>query len=148
MMRAVLAAAVLLPTLSLADEVWRWRDPSGRLHYANVRARAPRYAEPVTTEIGHASCPPVSAKTVATRPGPRAALGEPRLAFRHPTRARGCWPFGYRSVVLNNPHELGVQVKHAPLLDAVGGPQRKGCRRQRADLLSPPLARAGVEAAS
>src|SRR5207249_4493318 len=88
MMRAVLAAAVLLPTLSLADEVWRWRDPSGRLHYSNVLARAPRYAEPVTTEIGHASWPPVSAKTVATRPGPRAALGEPRLAFRHPTRAR------------------------------------------------------------
>src|SRR5438876_522936 len=29
MMRVVLAAAVLLPTLSLADEVWRWRVPSG-----------------------------------------------------------------------------------------------------------------------
>src|SRR5436190_1424959 len=74
MMRVVLAAAVLLPTLSLADEVWRWRDPSGRLHYSNVRARAPRYAEPVTTEIGHASWPPVSAKTVATRPGPSPQL--------------------------------------------------------------------------
>ena len=118
MMRVVLAAAVLLPTLSLADEVWRWRDPSGRLHYSNVRAHAPRYAEAVTT---------VSAKTVATRPGPRAALGEPRLAFRHPTRARGCWPFGYLSVVLNNPHELADQVKQASLLDALGVPWRKGC---------------------
>ena len=127
MMRVVLAAAVLLPTLSLADEVWRWRDPSGRLHYSNVRARAPRYAEPVTTEIGHASWPPVSAKTVATRPGPRAALGEPRLAFRHPTRTRGCWSFGYLSVVLNNPHELADQVKQASVLDALGVPWRKGC---------------------
>ena len=129
MMRVVLAAAVLLPTLSLADEVWRWRDPSGGLHYSNVRARAPRYAEPVTTEIGHASWPPVSAKTVAIRPGPRAALGEPRLAFRfrHPTRTRGCWPFGYLSVVLNNPHELADQVKQASLLDALGVPWRKGC---------------------
>jgi hypothetical protein len=109
--------------------VWRWRDPSGHLHYTNVRANAPRYAEPVTTQIGHASWPPLATKAAAPRPAPRESFGEPRLGFGSPSRVhtRSCWPFGYPYIVINNPHEPADQLKQASILDALGVPWRRGC---------------------
>jgi len=125
---AVLATAVLLPAVALADEVWRWKDPSGRLHYSNVRAHIPRYAEPVATDIGHASLRPLPAQAAAPRAQAYEAPREARIPFRSEVRAVGsCWPFGFPYVVINNPHELADQLKQASLLDALGVPWRKGC---------------------
>ena len=118
---AVLATTLLLPALALADEVWRWKDSSGRLHYSNVRAHVPRYAEPVATDIGHVSLPHLAAKAAA----PHARAYEaPREAH---VPLRSCWPFGFPYVIVNNPHELADQLKQASLLDALGVPWRKGC---------------------
>ena len=125
---AVLATAVLLPAVGLADEVWRWKDPSGRLHYSNVRAHVPRYAEPVATEIGHASLRPLPAQAAVPRAQAYEAPREARIPFRSELRALGsCWPFGFPYVIVNNPHELADQLKQASLLDALGVPWRKGC---------------------
>jgi len=126
---AVLATVLLLPQLAPAEEVWRWRDPSGRLRYSNVRAHVPRYAEPVETQIGHATLPPLAVKGAAPRTQAYAAPREARAAFRAEARTlkRSCWPFGFPYVVINNPHELSDQVKQASLLDALGVPWRKGC---------------------
>lgn len=46
-----LAAALLtLPALADAEDVWRWRDSSGQLHYSNVPSRVPAHAERVRTQ--------------------------------------------------------------------------------------------------
>ena len=45
-------ALVAVPVLGHADdEVWRWQDGNGKVHYTNVRAHAPAHAEPVKTRI-------------------------------------------------------------------------------------------------
>src|SRR5213594_233107 len=108
--------AALLPAVALADEVWRWKDASGRLHYSNVRAHVPRYAEPVATDIGHVSLPHLAAKAAATRAQAYEAPREARIPFRSEVRALGsCWPFGFPYVVIHTPHELSDQVKQASL---------------------------------
>ncbi len=51
----LLAALVALPLAAHAEEVWRWRDARGRLHYSNVDTRVPEHATRVRTRLGHVS---------------------------------------------------------------------------------------------
>jgi len=129
MMRvAVLVTALMLPALAMADEVWRWKDTSGRLHYSNVPGHVPAYADRLRRDIGHLSVPrpaPGALPTagVETHRKPRAERARPRRVALLPS----CRPFGYPYILINNPHELSDQVKQASLLDALGIPWRKGC---------------------
>ena len=119
-------ALIALPALAGAEEMYRWRDASGGLHYGNVAGRVPADAQVVTSTIGHLAMPPggdiqpVAARAATEAPPP----GRSGAA----TRARGCCAFGGSyTVVLNNPHELADQVKQASLLDALGISWRHGC---------------------
>src|SRR5258705_11785219 len=96
MLRSIVVAAVLLLAASAvrAEEVWRWTDDAGHIHYSNQASKVPGDAEPVRTQI----------KIV---PAPRADCPEPRWALggrrgREGTRflkeasvAEGCYPSAY-----------------------------------------------------
>lgn len=48
---AYLLAFALLPAAAGAEEVWRWKDSAGTIHYSNRQELAPADAKPVTTGI-------------------------------------------------------------------------------------------------
>ena len=127
---AVLVAALALPALCRADQVWRWEDSAGRLHYSNVAAHVPSYAEPLSGTIGTVRMQPLPATTpterIRTMPVTEPTTAAPhRGHYRHAATGR-CglgYPFG---LVLNStdPSEL---VKQASALDALGIRWRNGC---------------------
>ena len=127
MLRAVVvtAALALLPLRVCAEEVWRWQDPQGVLHYSNDPSKVPAEAEPVRTQIRVVPATRTGAarmRAEATRSaGP--VVGDVAIAT-----FRGCFPAAYGYIILNNPHELADQVKQASLLDALGVPWRAPCR--------------------
>src|SRR5262245_48597075 len=53
MKQLALAMTLLaLPVVgSAADEVWRWSDANGKVHYSNIRTGLPKEATPVTARI-------------------------------------------------------------------------------------------------
>jgi len=125
MLRSIVAAAVLLLAANAvrAEEVWRWTDDAGHIHYSNQASKVPGDAEPVRTQI----------KIV---PAPRAEHGRPRWALRGGWRGREgsfaevvCYTSAYPYLFGNNPHELADQVKQASLLDALGVPWRRAACR-------------------
>jgi uncharacterized protein DUF4124 len=137
----LVAALVTLPALAGAEDVWRWRDSGGQLHYSNVPGRAPAYAERVTTQLGRASGTVVSPKVESPnveqlrQERERSSAESPRA--RHAVGACDMGAYGYFCprfpsapwlVVMNNPHELSDQVKQAHLLDALHIPWRSACR--------------------
>jgi hypothetical protein len=131
MLRFVVLAAALvtLPALAGAEEVWRWRDSSGQLHYSNVPGNVPSYAEPLRTKLGRMSGT-VRSEPVApaprVRPEPEAAAPRARHAIeRYDGRCPAFGGPGY--ILLYNPHELSDQVKQANLLDALHVPWRNRC---------------------
>jgi hypothetical protein len=130
MLRSIVAAAVLLLAVSAAvraEDVWRWTDDAGRIHYSNQAGKVPADAQPVRTQI-------------RIVPASRAHYARPRWALRGgQERARfarevsvaevGCYTSAYPYLLGNNPHELADQVKQASLLDALGVPWRRtACR--------------------
>jgi hypothetical protein len=116
MFRSIVAAAVLLLAASAvrAEDVWRWTDDAGHLHYSNQASKVPGNAEPVRTQI----------RIVPASRAPRWARGgapreEARFLTEATVAAGGC-PATHWYVFGNNPHELADQVKQASLLDALG----------------------------
>ena len=129
---AVLVAALALPTLCRAETIYRWEDSAGRLHYTNVRAHAPSYAEPLSGTIGTVRMQPLPATTttedIRTMPEAQPTSMAPRGRHRYAGHEHGgcCglrYPFGM--VYSNNdPSEL---VKQASVLDALGVKWRSCC---------------------
>jgi len=53
-MRVLLILALALPVLAQAEDMWRWRDSSGRIHYSNVAEHVPPGAAQMPTKsIGY-----------------------------------------------------------------------------------------------
>jgi len=52
-MRALLILALALPVLAQAEDTWRWRDSSGRIHYSNVAEHVPSGAAQISGGIGY-----------------------------------------------------------------------------------------------
>jgi hypothetical protein len=130
--RAILItlAALTVPVLAGAEDVWRWRDAAGQLHYSNVRGRVPDSAERVQRSIG------VLTGTVAA-PGQKTLEGSSRRQPQERAvpggaqQASRCVPYycpgpGIPYIVGLNPHELADQVKQASLLDALNLRWRTG----------------------
>jgi len=56
----MLAVALLVvPAVARSEDVFKWRDARGRLHYSNDQARVPEGARPVTRRIGEIGGTPV-----------------------------------------------------------------------------------------
>ena len=132
MFRSIIAATVLLLTASAVrtEDVWRWTDDAGHIHYSNQGSKVPGNAEPVRTQIKIVPAPR------AGHLGSRWALGggtrEGREEAQFPREvsvAECCYPSAYWYLFGNNPHELADQVKQASLLDALGVPWRRAACR-------------------
>ena len=129
---AVLVAALALPALCRAETIYRWEDSVGRLHYTNVRAHAPSYAEPLSGTIGSVRMQPLPATTtterVRTMPAAEPTSMAPRGRHHRGHESRGCcglgYPFGMPLYSNNDPSEL---VKQASVLDALGVRWRSCC---------------------
>ncbi len=48
---ALAVGLLVLPALVCAEDVWRWKDAQGRLHYTNISGTAPDGATAVKTQI-------------------------------------------------------------------------------------------------
>ena len=129
---AVLVAALALPALCSAETIYRWMDSAGRLHYTNVAAHTPSYAEPLSGTIGTVRMQPLPATTpterVRTMPADEPTGMAPRGRHHYAGHEYGSccglrYPFGM--VYSNNdPSEL---VKQASVLDALGVKWRSCC---------------------
>ncbi len=104
MKRFILALSLLVvPALAGADEMWRWTDASGTIHYSNVESLVPADADAVKTRIIR------EVNTIPSRDDLRMADGEiveaaepaPPVARKRPTKIydaerlrRGCFTAG------------------------------------------------------
>ena len=127
---AFLVAALALPALCRADQVWRWEDAAGRLHYSNVRAHVPSYAEPLRGSIGIVHMPAVApmapAETIRV-PMTEPPTTSPHRGARRHTGAVYCGGFGYPFGLSLNASDPSELVKQASALDALGIRWRGGC---------------------
>jgi hypothetical protein len=127
---AVLVAVLALPALCRADQVWRWQDSAGRLHYSNVRAHVPSYAEPLSGTIGTVRMHPLPATTPTERMRTMPTTEPTGMAphRRHHRHAgRGCCGYGYPFGMVLNSTDPSELVKQASVLDALGVRWRSGC---------------------
>jgi hypothetical protein len=107
MIRLLFLAATLLvlPALAQAEDVWRWRDSSGQLHYSNIPSRVPSHAERIRTQLGKgtdaAPAPeakePEAAPTESDRPkkDQEDALDDDSPRPRHAVGSCAMGPSGY-----------------------------------------------------
>jgi len=79
--RAILTLALLLPVAAQAEDMFRWRDARGRIHYSNDTEKIPAGAQVVTRKLGEIGGEPiggvVEAPEPAEAPAPEAP-GAPR----------------------------------------------------------------------
>ena len=129
MLRFVLVfAALALPALAGADEVWRWRDANGQLHYSNVRSNVPPDAVPVRARLGRVGGTPAPVPASkggrAFAPAP-ARTGEERPPWMQNVGACGsafpyfCPGFSVPYLLTIQGHDSADQVKQASLMDAL-----------------------------
>ena len=121
-MRLLFMVAILtLPRLAAAEEMWRWQDATGRIHYSNVAGHIPDNAVPVSGRIGIIAGPVAGPVVKRMEAGPRAAEGQgPSLM----PQASACVPYFCPGLAIPytltiNGHDLADQVKEAALLDAL-----------------------------
>jgi hypothetical protein len=129
--------ALALPALAGAEEMWRWRDAAGKLHYSNVKANVPADAEPVRTRLGRLEGTP------APMPAIKKAEEVPSSILRRPFEK--AWPLPQEVGACTSPYggyfcprlaipqiltiqgrNLADQVQEAALLDALRVPWRNG----------------------
>ena len=129
-------AALTLPGLTSAEEMWRWRDATGHLHYSNVQANAPADAVSVRTKLGtmegNVAPAPVAEKPTGTRAARSRTPAVERPAWMQ--EVGGCTsPYPYLCAPLAVPYiltiqgnDLADQVKEASLLDSLHVRWRSG----------------------
>ena len=83
---ALVAALIILPAGAGAEDIWRWRDAAGRLHYSNVRENVPAGAETLGTRPGRPAQDPSGETAHPESDVPRP--GGPRANHRRDTRPR------------------------------------------------------------
>ena len=128
---AVLVAALALPGGSGADQIWRWADSAGRLHYSNVAEHVPAHAEPLRGSIGTVRMQPLPRPApVSTR---RLPVTEPSTVASprghrggHHRHAGGCCGFGSPFGPVLNSTDPSELARQASVLDALGIRWRNG----------------------
>ena len=95
--RAILTVALLLPLAAHAEDMFKWRDARGRIHYSNDTEKVPAGSEIVTKQLGHIGGEPVGEAYTA----PAAPAGQPAPRLLAPrwqqssscVRNLGLWAF-------------------------------------------------------
>jgi uncharacterized protein DUF4124 len=57
--RAILTLALLLPIAAQAEDMFRWRDAKGRVHYSNDTEKVPAGAQVVAKKLGEIGGAPI-----------------------------------------------------------------------------------------
>jgi hypothetical protein len=57
--RAILVLALSVPAAAIAEDMYRWRDARGRVHYSNDTEKVPEGAVAVTKQLGHIGGDPI-----------------------------------------------------------------------------------------
>jgi hypothetical protein len=92
---AVLLVLAVLPALASAEDIWRWKDAKGTLHYSNqadaVPPGATRVDTPIVIEASHLPGAPdlvIDRGTVSEAPAPRSEARPPARPHRIYTEQR------------------------------------------------------------
>jgi hypothetical protein len=115
---ALLVLALVLPAVVHADDMFRWRDAKGRVHYSNDPEKIPQGAAPIRTKLGEIGGEPIG-PAMAPPAEPRKPAAPEAAAFGAPfscARHAGLWALPHRSVDLDRPDWY--------YLDAACGQQR------------------------
>ena len=73
--RAILTLALLLPIAAHAEDMFRWRDAKGRLHYSNDTEKVPAGSQVVSKQLGHIGGAPIGEAVQAAAPKEGATTG-------------------------------------------------------------------------
>ena len=79
--RVILTLALVLPIAAQAEDMFRWRDARGRIHYSNDTEKVPEGAQVVTRKLGEIGGAPIGEAMTAPAPS-----GEATAAPRRPAR--------------------------------------------------------------
>jgi hypothetical protein len=66
--RAILTLALLLPIAAHAEDMFRWRDAKGRVHYSNDTEKVPAGSPVVTKQLGQIGGAPIGEPVAPTAP--------------------------------------------------------------------------------
>src|SRR5215470_7883053 len=103
---ASLFTLALLASLARGEEIWRWKDTAGTIHYSNQAELAPADATPVTTQlvIDAKRLPDAEPDLVmhdgtvmdvgAARPAPSAPSKRPHVIYTQKRLAFDCFAAG------------------------------------------------------
>ena len=103
--RAILTLALLVPVAASAEDMFRWRDARGRVHYSNDTEKVPAGAQPVTKQIGVIAGEPIGELVEAPKaPAPSAGWGAADTYGAPSTCMRnvGMWVLPHRAVDFNH----------------------------------------------
>lgn len=97
--RAILMVALLLPVAAQAEDMFKWRDARGRIHYSNDTEKVPAGAQTVTKQLGAIGGEPIGEAVAAP------AAAEPTAASERSCvkgeagclRDMGLWPLPRRA---------------------------------------------------
>jgi len=120
--RAILVLALLLPVAAKAEDMFRWRDARGRVHYSNDTEQVPQGAAAVTRELGHIGGEPIGEAVELPRAEGRAPQAP--LARFAPSRScvddLGLLALPHRPVDLDRPYWFDVDSLCGPQHDVEG----------------------------
>jgi hypothetical protein len=120
--RSILVLALLLPVTAKAEDMFRWRDARGRIHYSNDSEKVPEGAAPVTKPLGHIGGDPIGEAIEVEADEGRA----PEPARARFEAARGCvdelglLALPHRPVDLDRRYWFDVDVLCGPQHDIEG----------------------------
>ena len=117
--RAILTLALLLPIAASAEDMFRWRDAKGRVHYSNDTEKIPSGAQVVTKQLGHIGGDPIGQPVEPTAPGDSKGGSATQTGWNPAPSCIGDLGFfalPHRSVDLDRPYWYA--------LDHICGPQR------------------------
>ena len=79
--RVILTLALVLPIAAQAEDMFRWRDARGRIHYSNDTEKVPEGAQVVTKKIGEIGGAPIGEAIAPPAPPPSNANEPTAAAF-------------------------------------------------------------------
>ena len=77
--RAILTLVLVLPIAAHAEDMFRWRDARGRIHYSNDTEKVPEGAQVVTKKLGEIGGAPIGEAMAAPAPGGEVAAAPRRM---------------------------------------------------------------------
>ncbi len=122
--RAILTLVLALPIAAHAEDMFRWRDARGRIHYSNDTEKVPQGAQVVSKKLGEIGGAPIGEAMPAPAPSGEMAAATRRMPTWRPGRRcvgdLGLFALPHRSVDLDRRDWFGVDYVCGPQHDLEG----------------------------